>query len=112
MRKRTITSCILLSVLATMPTVRAQLPSKIKHVLLISIDGMHSLDMQLYVKNNPASNLAQLMANAVNYTNAWSTANVDSIPATAGIFTGGTPAVTGLVLRRCLESGPAIPPRT
>jgi hypothetical protein len=52
--------------------------------------------MQLYVKSHPGSNLAQLMANAVNYTNAWATANVDSIPATAGIFTGGTPAVTGM----------------
>lgn len=96
MRNKTIPGYLLLSALACTPALQAQLPSKIKHVLEISIDGMHSLDMQLYVKSNPSSNLAQLMANAVNYTNAWATANVDSIPSTAGIFTGGTPAVTGL----------------
>src|ERR1051325_10163213 len=75
---------------------RADLGIKVKHVLVISIDGMHSLDLALWVKANPGSNLAQLMSTSVNYTNAWTTKNSDSIPATAGIFTGGTPAVTGM----------------
>jgi hypothetical protein len=75
---------------------RADPGTKIKHVLVISVDGMHSLDMALWVKANPGSNLTQLMKTSVNYTNAWTTKNSDSIPATAGIFTGGTPAVTGM----------------
>ena len=69
---------------------------KIHHVLLISIDGMHSLDMANYIKANPTSTLAQLAAGGVNYTAAATTKPSDSIPAMVGIVTGGTPAVTGV----------------
>lgn len=68
----------------------------VKRVLLISIDGMHSLDLANYVKANPGSTLALLVNSGVNYTNASTTKPSDSIPAMAGIVTGGTPAVTGL----------------
>src|SRR5262249_39082998 len=37
-----------------------------------------------------------LAATGVNYTNASTTKPSDSIPATAGIFTGGSPAITGM----------------
>jgi len=40
--------------------------NKIRHVLVISIDGMHSLDMALWVKNNPNSALAKLSAQGMN----------------------------------------------
>ena len=34
--------------------------SKIQHVLLISVDGMHALDVARYVSANPNSALAEL----------------------------------------------------
>src|SRR5690242_14455617 len=69
---------------------------KIRRVLVISIDGMHALDMALWVKNHPDSSLAQLSARGVSYTNASTTKPGDSIPATVGIFTGGSPAIGGM----------------
>src|SRR6266481_7785305 len=69
---------------------------KIRRVLVISIDGMHALDMALWVKNNPNSALAKLSAQGVNYTNASTTKPSDSIPATVGIFTGGSAAIVGM----------------
>jgi predicted AlkP superfamily pyrophosphatase or phosphodiesterase len=69
---------------------------KIRRVLVISIDGMHALDMALFIKNNPNSTLAKLSAQGINYTNASSTRPSDSIPATVGMFTGGSPASGGM----------------
>src|SRR5882672_7004659 len=69
--------------------------ARIRHVLVISLDGTHALDIANYIAANPHSTLAQLSAGGVNFTNAHTTKQSDSIPATAGIFTGGTPAVTG-----------------
>ena len=69
---------------------------KIHHVLLISLDGMHSLDMANYIKGHPQSALAQLAASGVNYTAASTTKPSDSLPSMVGIVTGGTPAVTGI----------------
>ncbi len=69
---------------------------KTKRVLLISIDGMHSLDLANYIASNPNSTLATLSQNAYNYTNASTTKPSDSIPATVGMVTGGTPSVAGM----------------
>ena len=46
--------------------------SKIKHVLLISVDGFHQDDLDWYLKNNHDQNsaLAQLVENGVAYKNA------------------------------------------
>src|SRR6266446_4841951 len=80
---------------------------KVRRVLVISIDGMHALDLALWIKNNPtpanvpspgpgSSWLAGLAARGVNFTNASATKPSDSIPATVGIFTGGSPAIGGM----------------
>jgi Type I phosphodiesterase / nucleotide pyrophosphatase len=69
---------------------------KIRRVLVISIDGMHALDMGLWVKSHPTSALGKLSAQGVNYTNASTTKPGDSIPATVGIFTGGSAAIGGM----------------
>jgi len=69
---------------------------KIRRVLVISIDGMHALDMALWIKSHPTSALGKLSAQGVNYTNASTTKPGDSIPATVGIFTGGSPAIGGM----------------
>ena len=68
----------------------------IRRVMVISIDGMHSLDLALWAKNNPTSALGKLYAKGMKYTNASTTKPSDSIPSTVGIFTGASPAVGGM----------------
>jgi len=70
--------------------------TKIRRVLVLSIDGMHSLDLALWAKNNPNSTLGKLYAQGMKYTNATTTKPSDSIPSTVGIFTGASPALGGM----------------
>lgn len=67
-----------------------------RRVMVISIDGMHALDLALWIKNNPNSALAQLAGKGLQFTNATSTKPVNSIPATVGIFTGASPSTGGM----------------
>jgi hypothetical protein len=71
--------------------------SKVQRVILISVDGMHSIDLQLYVKNNPGSALAQLTSRGVTFPNAKTPLLGDSSPGLLSLVTGGTPAVTGII---------------
>src|ERR1017187_2294184 len=50
----------------------------IKHVLLISVDGMHQSDLRWYVANHPNSTLAKLVHSGSEYTNA-ATSNPSSL---------------------------------
>ncbi len=70
--------------------------SKIKHVLLISVDGMHQQDLAWYVKNNPGSVLATLMHHGLEYSGAMTPFPSDSSPGMYGQVTGGDPRVTGI----------------
>src|ERR1700730_466412 len=65
--------------------------SKIQHVLLISVDGLHALDVANYVANNPRSALAELSRSGITYTNARTPANSDSFPGLLALVTGGSP---------------------
>jgi hypothetical protein len=94
--RKLLISALLLMPFADAPLSRAQNGSRITHVLVISIDGMHSHDMQTWIANNPTSALAGLAATGVNYTNAFTTQPSDSIPATVGIFTGASPSLGGM----------------
>ncbi len=77
---------------------------KIKHVLLLSIDGMHAVDFYncshgiAGVNNgNPyCPNMAALSQTAINYVNVTSSKPSDSFPGLAAIVTGGSPKSTGL----------------
>jgi len=69
--------------------------SQIKHVLLLSVDGMHQQDLVWYVHRYPHSVLAELDRQGIEYSNAETTIPSDSFPATAGLMTGGDPGVTG-----------------
>ena len=51
------------------PAMRPTAP-RVKHVLLLSLDGMHALDLANYVKARPKSSLAQLSQHGITYTNA------------------------------------------
>jgi len=65
-------------------------------VLLISVDGLHHADLANWVRDNPASALAQLASTGVTYTNARSPIPSDSFPGLLALVTGGTPRVTGV----------------
>jgi hypothetical protein len=67
-----------------------------RHVLLISIDGLHALDVANYVAKNPHSAMAELAARGVTYTNARTPANSDSFPGLLALVTGGSPVTGGV----------------
>jgi hypothetical protein len=69
--------------------------SRIRHVLLLSVDGMHQQDLVWYVSHYPHSALAELVRHGTEYSNAETTIPSDSFPATVGLMTGGDPGVTG-----------------
>jgi hypothetical protein len=66
-----------------------------RHVLLISIDGMHALDFQNCVASNTCPNLKALGATGVNYTRTSTSKPSDSFPGLMAIVTGGTPKLVG-----------------
>jgi len=69
---------------------------KIKHVLLISIDGLHALDVANYVAAHPNSAMATLSNHGVTFSNARTPANSDSFPGLLALVTGGSPISHGL----------------
>src|ERR1700675_4828176 len=70
-------------------------PRRIRHVLLISVDGLHALDLSTYVNTHGSSTLAALSKHGVTYTNASTSTPSDSFPGLAGLVTGGSPTTTG-----------------
>jgi hypothetical protein len=76
----------------------------VKHVLLLSIDGMHAVDFYncvhgLEAVNHGAPycpNLAALAARGINYVGTSSSKPSDSFPGLAALVTGGSPKSTGL----------------
>lgn len=77
---------------------------KIKHVLLLSIDGIHAVDFYNCTHGiagvnggNPyCPNMATLSQTAINYVNTTSSKPSDSFPGMAALASGGTPKSTGL----------------
>ncbi len=70
--------------------------SQIKHVLLLSVDGLHQQDLAWYVKNYPTSTLASLVNHGIDYSNARTPIPSDSFPGMVAQVTGGDPGVTGI----------------
>ncbi|MFE3105102.1 alkaline phosphatase family protein [Nocardia tengchongensis] len=67
-----------------------------KHVLLISVDGMHQADLAWYVEQHPNSALANLAGNGEQYTNAQTTNPSDSFPGMVAQLTGATAGQSGV----------------
>ncbi len=67
-----------------------------QHVLVISIDGMHALDLSNYASGHPGSTLASLLRTGLFYPNASTTTPSDSFPGLAALVTGGSPKATGV----------------
>jgi hypothetical protein len=76
----------------------------IKHVLLLSIDGMHAVDLYNCAHGIAGVNggspycptLAALGQTAIQYVNTESSKPSDSFPGMAALVSGGTPKTTGL----------------
>ena len=69
---------------------------RIKHVLLISIDGMHMQDLARYVAKNPTSQLAKFSNNGITYGRVTGSKPSDSFPGTTALISGVTPALGGI----------------
>jgi hypothetical protein len=69
---------------------------KVRHVLLISVDGLHALDVARYIETHPDSALAELARHGITYSNARTPRNSDSFPGLLALVTGGSPVSGGL----------------
>lgn len=90
--------CVLMGLQASADSDDGLLGSRhqVKHVLLISVDGLHALDLSNYVATHPDSSLAELSRHGVTYTNNTTSSPSDSFPGLASLVTGGSPVTTGL----------------
>src|SRR4029077_18554759 len=93
--RRMLVLCLLL--LCAIVTVAEDRSEKnVDHVLLISVDGLHALDVANFVEGHPSSALAELSRHGVTYSNARTPANSDSFPGLLALVTGGSPITHGL----------------
>jgi hypothetical protein len=68
----------------------------ISYVLLISVDGLHALDVANYVAAHPKSALAELSGHGITYSSANTPTNSDSFPGLLALITGGSQISHGL----------------
>ena len=69
---------------------------EVKHVLLISVDGIHQFDLEWYVADHPSSELAKLVRGGSEFSNAQASDPSDSDPGGTALMTGGDPRATGV----------------
>jgi predicted AlkP superfamily pyrophosphatase or phosphodiesterase len=86
-----------------------------RHVLLISVDGLHQSDLMWWVHTHPSSTLASLVKGGVEYSDAMTPVPSDSFPGFIAQVTGGNPRSTGIYYddsynRRLLPPGSACVP--
>ncbi len=80
---------------APKPGPQPQNSRQIRHVLLISIDGMHAVDYENCVASKTCPTLAALGKNGVNYTRTTTSRPSDSFPGLMALVSGGTPRTVG-----------------
>jgi predicted AlkP superfamily pyrophosphatase or phosphodiesterase len=68
----------------------------IDRALLISIDGLHALDVENYIESHPNSAMAELSRHGVTYSNASTPSLSDSFPGLLALVTGGSPVSHGV----------------
>ena len=68
---------------------------QIKHVLLISVDGMHQSDLEWWIEQHPNTVLAKLTHGGAEYFNNHTSEPSDSDPGGTALMTGGDPRATG-----------------
>lgn len=67
-----------------------------RRVLLISIDGLHALDLANFVQSHPNSTLAHLSSTGITYTESFTSKPSNSFPGLLALLTGGSPGTTGV----------------
>jgi hypothetical protein len=67
-----------------------------RHVLLISVDGLHQSDLRWWIRRHPGGALARLAHTGTQYTNAATPIPSDSFPGLVAQVTGGDPRTTGI----------------
>jgi hypothetical protein len=101
MKKQLLTVALSVGLMATVKLAPVQAndaghEGRIKHVLLISVDGLHALDVANYVNTHEGSALDELSEHGVTFSNARTPANSDSFPGLLALVTGGSPRTHGL----------------
>src|SRR5262249_60200847 len=82
-----------------------------KHVLLLSVDGLHQSDLAWFIEHHPGSALSKLVRKGVEFTHAQTPVPSDSFPGLIAQATGGNPSSTGGYLDDPFNH-PRLPPRT
>ncbi len=67
-----------------------------RHVLLVSVDGLHASDVTQCIAAHLCPNIANLSAHGTSYSNASASEPSDSSPGLMALATGGTPKLTGV----------------
>lgn len=78
------------------PTQGAPTESHFRHVLILSVDGLRSADLQDPALQPYLTNINSLRSMGVTYPNAFTTSPSDSFPGTLSWLTGAGPATTGV----------------
>jgi hypothetical protein len=86
----------LLALAGGSPAVQATPGATPKHVVLISVDGLHASDLANFVRAYPYSALGRLSGRGVSFPNASTTRPSDSFPGMVAQVTGGTPFSAGI----------------
>src|ERR1700730_18587594 len=100
MKKQLLAAALCLGLMAAVKSAPAHAEDgltegKIKHVLLVSIYGLHELRVANHVRSHPGSALDELSERGVTFSNARTTANSDSFPGLLALVTGGSPRTHG-----------------
>src|SRR5712672_1889280 len=87
-----------LPVISQISSVNAQNPSSVtvRRVLLLSVDGLHGLDLANFVRSHPNSALAKLSSSGITYTEAATSKPSNSFPGLLSLVTGVSPLSTGV----------------
>ena len=67
-----------------------------RHVLLVSVDGLHAGDLARFVASHPDGAMAGLARRGTTFADAYAPVPSDSFPGLLALVTGGAPAVTGV----------------
>jgi hypothetical protein len=91
-------------------TARADHDDHARHVIVISVDGLHESDLEAYVATHGNSTLARFVNEGASYSNAHTPFPSDSFPGLTAIVTGGSPRTAGVYYddswnRRLLPAG-------
>ena len=97
MRRAFLLSCVM-AVLVSTPTLSHADDNggRYKHVLLISVDGLHSVDVTNFITSHPNSAMAELAQHGTTFTEARLPGDSDSFPGILALVTGGGPISHGV----------------